>query len=192
MKQINRRTFLSQTTMGLGALALSQLPKQLLAHAPTANMPIGFQTFPIRDILAKDFAGTVKMMAGQGYQLVEMCSPQGYANIGFGPLVNMKTADMRSIITDAGLGCPSCHFGSAELFDKLDASIEFSQQLGLTQMICSTFWLPKTATLNDYYIAADKLNKAGEKIKKQACRQDFTIMISSLYNSRGSSFMMHC
>lgn len=143
MKQINRRKFLSQTTKGLGAaLALSQLPKQLFAHARAAHMPIGFQTFPIRDILAKDFAGTLKMMAGQGYQLVEMCSPQGYANIGFGPLVKMKTADMRSIITDAGLSCPSCHFGSSELFDKLDASIEFSHQLGLTQMICSTFWLP--------------------------------------------------
>ena len=26
-----------------------------------------------------------------GYQLVEMCSPQGYVSSGFGPLVNMKT-----------------------------------------------------------------------------------------------------
>ena len=113
------------------------------------------------------------MMAGQGYQLVEMCSPQGYANIGFGPLVNMKTADMRSIITDAGLSCPSCHFGSGELFDKLDTSIDFSQQLGLTQMICSTFWLPKTATLKDYLDAADKLNKAAEKIKKAGMQTGF-------------------
>ncbi len=95
MKQINRRTFLSQTAMGLGAaLALSQLPKQLFAGARAANMPIGFQTFPIRDILAKDFAGTLEMMAGQGYQLVDMCSPKGYESIGFGPLVNMKIADM--------------------------------------------------------------------------------------------------
>ncbi len=174
MKQINRRKFLFQTTKGLGAaLALNQLPKQLLVDARAAKLPIGFQTFPIRDILAKDFAGTLKMMAGQGYQLVEMCSPQGYANMGFGPLAHMKTTDIRSIITDAGLSCPSCHFGSAELFDKLDASIEFSQQLGLTQMICSTFWLPKTATLSDYYIAADKFNKAGEEIKKAGMQAGF-------------------
>ena len=174
MKQINRRAFLSQTTIGLGAaLALSQLPEQLLAGARAANTPIGFQTYPIRDTLAKDFAGTLKMMADQGYQLVEMCSPQGYANIGFGPLVNMKTADMRSIITDAGLSCPSCHFGSGELFDKLDTSIDFSQQLGLKQMICSTFWLPKTATLKDYLDAADKLNKAAEKIKKAGMQAGF-------------------
>ena len=151
MKQINRRTFLSQTTIGLGAaLALSQLPEKLLAGARAANTPVGFQTFPIRETLAKDFAGTLKMMAGQGYQLVEMCSPSGYVNSGFGPLVNIKTADMRSIITDAGLSCPSCHFGAGELFDKLDTSIDFSQQLGFTQMICSTFWLAKSATMKDY------------------------------------------
>ena len=58
-------------------------------------MPIGFQSLPIRDILAKDFAGTLKMMAAQGYKLIEMCSPKGYASIGFGPLVSMRTADMQ-------------------------------------------------------------------------------------------------
>jgi sugar phosphate isomerase/epimerase len=40
-------------------------------------------------------------------------------------------------------------------------------------MICSTFWLPKTATLNDYLAAADKLNKAAEKIKKAGMQAGF-------------------
>ena len=30
-----------------------------------------------------------------GYKLIEMCSPKGYAQIGFGSLANMKTADIR-------------------------------------------------------------------------------------------------
>jgi sugar phosphate isomerase/epimerase len=175
MKRISRRTFIGKTTMGVGAaLALSQLPKQLFANAAASDIPIGFQTFPIRELLAKDFAGTLKMMAGLGYQLTEMCSPAGYADNGFGPLVNMKTADIRSIITDAGLSCPSCHFNYGELTtDKLDERIEFSRQLGLTQMICSTFWLPKNATLNDSLEAADKLNKAAEKIKKAGMQAGF-------------------
>jgi sugar phosphate isomerase/epimerase len=174
MKKINRREFIGKTTMGIGAaFALSQLPEQLLAYAAFNNMPIGFQSWTVRDMLAKDFAGTLKMMAGQGYQLIEMCSPKGYATIGFGPLVNMKTADMRSIITDAGLNCPSCHFGFGELTDDLDGRIEWAQQMGLTQMICSTFWLPKTATLNDYLAAADKLNKAAASIKKAGMQAGF-------------------
>lgn len=174
MKTINRRTFIGKTSLGLGAaLALSQLPKQLFANAAVNNIPIGFQTWSVKDILTKDFAGTLKMMAGLGYQLVEMCSPKGYATIGFGPLVNMKTTDMRSIINDAGLSCPSCHFGFGELTDDLDGRIEWAQQIGLTQMICSTFWLPKPATLKDYFDAADKLNKAAEKIKKAGMQTGF-------------------
>ena len=174
MKTINRRNFIKKTATGLGAtIALSQIPQSLFASAAANDIPIGFQTWIVKDMLGKDFAGTLKMVAGLGYQLVEMCSPKGYEKIGFGPLLNMKTAEMRSIINDAGLSCPSCHFGSGELFDKLDESIEFAQQLGLSAMICSTFWLPKTATLNDYLIAADKLNKAGEKIKKAGMQAGF-------------------
>ena len=175
MKKINRREFIGKGTMGLSAMiALAQVPKHLLALSPGLNnIPIGFQSWTIRDQLSKDFAGTLKMMAAQGYKLVEMCSPKGYATIGFGPLVNMKTADMRSIITDAGLICPSCHFGFGELTDNLDDRIEFAQQLGMTQMICSTFWLPKTAVLKDYLDAADKLNKAAEKIKRAGMQAGF-------------------
>lgn len=174
MKTINRRAFIGKTSLGLGAvLALSQLPKQLFANAAANNIPIGFQTWSVKDLLAKDFAGTLKMMAGMGYQLVEMCSPKGYATNGFGPLVNMKTSDMRSIINDAGLSCPSCHFGFGELTDDLDGRIVWAQQLGLTQMICSTFWLPKTAVLKDYFDAANKLNKAAEKIKKAGMQTGF-------------------
>ena len=174
MKKINRREFIGNTTMGLGtAFALSQLPRQLFANASFNNMPVGFQTWIVRDILAKDFAGTLKMIAGQGFQLVEMCSPKGYINSGFGPLAGMKAADMRSIINDAGLSCPSCHFNFGELTGDLDSRIEWAQQLGLTQMICSTFWLPKTSTLKDYLDAADKLNIAAAKIKKAGLQPGF-------------------
>jgi sugar phosphate isomerase/epimerase len=174
MKKINRREFIGKTTIGLGtAFALSQLPKQLFENAAIKILPLGFQSWSVKDMLAKDFAGTLKMMAGQGYQLVEMCSPKGYVDSGFGSLVDMKTADMRNIINDAGLSCPSCHFGFRELTDDLDGRIEWAKQLGLTQMVCSTFWLPKTSTLKDYLDAADKLNKAAENIKKAGMQAGF-------------------
>ena len=119
MKTISRRTFIGKAASAMGAaLLLPSLPEQLWAQARPLNIPIGFQTFPLRDLLAKDFAGTLKMMAAQGYRLTEMCSPKGYASIGYGPLVKMKTSDMRSIITDAGLSCPSCHFGFGEFSDE--------------------------------------------------------------------------
>jgi len=176
MQKINRRSFIGKTAIGLGgAMALVNIPSLLRAKAPEfMNIPIGFQTFPIRDMLGKDFSGTLKTMAGFGYKLTEMCSPTGYAQIGFGFAAKMSTADLKSTITDAGLNCISCHFGKAELTpDKIDASIEFAHGLGLQQMICSTFWLPKTATLNDYYADADKLNVAAEKIKAAGMQTGF-------------------
>ena len=175
MKSINRRGFFSATTkIAASAFLLSKLPSNFFEGAKAADMPLGFQSWTIKDALGKDFAGTLKTMADQGYKLIEMCSPKGYATIGFGAFLNMKTTDIRSIITDAGLSCPSCHFGFAEFNEEnLDDRIEFAKQLGLTQMICSTFWLPKTATINDYLAAADKLNKAGEKIKKAGLQAGF-------------------
>lgn len=177
MQKINRRAFIGKAALGLGATAaLSQLPASLLANPlpKFIDIPVGFQTFPIRDVLAKDFSGTLKMMAGLGYRLTEMCSPVGYAGIGYGFLANKKGAEIKSIINDAGLECPSCHFGKAEFTpDKLDATIEFAHSLGLSQMICSTFWLPPKATLNDYYADVDKLNKAAEKIKAAGMQTGF-------------------
>jgi len=173
MRIINRRNFLGKIAGAGAALGLMHLPSSLLAHARRVDIPLGFQTFPIREILAKDFAGTLKMMAAQGYQLTEMCSPKGYADIGYGPLVSMKTSDMLKIIEDSGLGCPSCHFGFAEFGDPLDERIAFAHELGLSQMICSTFSLPREAGLSDYQAAADKLNIAAEKIKKAGMQAGF-------------------
>jgi sugar phosphate isomerase/epimerase len=175
MQTINRKRFLSTTIKASGAaIVLSQLPSQLLAATRANNMSVGFQSWTIKDKLSSDFAGTLKMMADQGYKLIEMCSPKGYEKIGFGAFTKMKTSDIRKTITDAGLTCPSCHFGFTEFNDEnIDDRIQFAKDLGLTQMICSTFWLPKTATLNDYLAAADKLNKAAEKIKKAGIQAGF-------------------
>ena len=175
MKKINRRQFLGKSAFGLGAtIALAQLPKDLFASASKVGMPIGFQSWSVKDELGKDLTGTLRMMKGYGYSQIEMCSPKGYAEIGFGPLAKMKTSDLRNTIEDAGFGCISCHFGFGELADdKIDESIEFAKEMGLTQMICSTFWLPKTATLSDYQSSADKLNKAAQKIKDAGMQTGF-------------------
>jgi sugar phosphate isomerase/epimerase len=174
MNTINRRLFLGKTSFALAGLALVR-SKDLFAAAKANDIPIGFQTFPIREMLGKDFTGTLKTMAGMGYKLIELCSPKGYEKIGFGPLAAMKTADIKSGISNAGLTCPSCHFGFGEFTDetKLEDGIRFSKEMGISEMICSTFWLPKTATLNDYLVAADQLNKAAEKIKAAGLQTGF-------------------
>jgi len=176
MNNINRRQFFGKSLLGLGSAAfLSQLPLEGHSEMPTSNAghPVGFQVYTIREMLVKDFPGTLKMMAKLGYKGVEMCSPSGYITSGFEPLVKMKPADMRKIITDSGLVCESSHFTFGELKDNLEERTEFAQKLGLTQMICSSFWLPKEAKMSDWLKACDQLNEIGMKTKKAGIQLGF-------------------
>ncbi len=145
----------------------------ITANAAPLRMPIGFQTFPIREMLAKDFEGTLRKMAGLGYQTVEMCSPPGYVSSGFGPLVSMKAPEMRRIIKSAGLKCESCHYSFLELRQNLDERIAFAKELGLKQMIASGFWLKEDARLVDWLNACDEINAIGEKTKKAGIQLGF-------------------
>ena len=176
MNTFNRRQFIGKSMLGLGSAALlSQLPLTGQSALPGSHSrhPVGFQVYTIREMLVKDFPGTLKMMAKLGYQGVEMCSPSGYITSGFEPLVKMKPENMRKIITDAGLLCESSHFTFGELKDNLSERIEFAQKLGLTQMICSSFWLPKEATMSDWLKSCDQLNEIGLKTKKAGIQLGF-------------------
>lgn len=163
---MDRRHFTKTTISAVAALAFYRSTAAALARN-YRDIPLGFQSWPIKDMLGKDFPGTLKTMSGMGYKLIELCSPAGYKDIGFGFLSGMPTAEIKKTIEDAGLRCPSCHFGFAEFsMDNVDKSIEFARAMGLSQMICSTFGLPNTATLGDYQAAVDKLNTAAYKIKE--------------------------
>ncbi len=173
---MNRREFFGKTAMGIGATMLaSQFPMNLEAAtaAKAFKKPLGFQVWTVKDQLIKDFSGTLKMMAGQGYQSVEMCSPPGYVSSGFGPLVSMKPSEMKKIVEDAGLILESTHYGMGELRDNLSERIDFALESGQKQMICSSFWLPKAATMSDWKKAVDELNEIGAKTKKAGIQIGF-------------------
>ncbi len=163
MQSVSRRTFLGASAIGLAGAA-SQL------SADPLKLPAGFQVYPVKDALLKDFSGTLKEFAAIGYKSVEMCSPPGY---GWTPLTKMSGSEMKQIIGAAGLHCDSCHYGAKELRENLDERIAFAKDLGLKQMILSSFGLPKTATLDDWRKAAEELNKTGEKIKQAGLQCGF-------------------
>ena len=176
MKKLSRRDFLGRGALGLGsALLASQIPVKMNAATSSApiRMPIGFQVWTIKDSLIKDFAGTLKKMAGIGYQSMEMCSPPGYESSGFGPLMKMTAKEMKKIVTDAGLICPSSHYGMDEFRNHLDERIAFALESGQTQMILSSFGLSENATLDDWKKAADELNKFGLKAKSSGIQMGF-------------------
>ncbi len=170
----SRRKFIKNSAVSVGAAALiSQLPLNAFGFGAEKPKSFGFQVWTIREKLVEDFPGTLKMMAGLGYKEVEMCSPLGYSNAGFEPLNRMSGREMKKIVEDAGLKCTSSHYNMGELRDHLENRIEWAQELGMKQMMASSFGLPKDASVDDFRKAADELNAIGEKTKKAGIQMGF-------------------
>lgn len=158
----------------MGAVAAAFLPPMASdLNADPLGLPIGFQVYPVRELIAKDFAGTLRQLAAVGYRNVEMCSPPGYEKSGFAPLVKMKAAEIRKIINDADLRCESCHYQFRELKENLEDRIAFAKELGLTQMIVSTFGIKPESTMDDWRRAADEANKIGGETRKAGLQLGF-------------------
>jgi sugar phosphate isomerase/epimerase len=103
-------------------------------------------------------------MAAMGYTQVEMCSPLGYEGTGLEVFQSMSGQEMRRIIEDAGLTCPSTHINQGDL-NQYDAFLEWAHGMGLNQMAMSMFWIPREASLDEYRAEAEKLNLAAERSK---------------------------
>ena len=101
---LSRRHFLGAAAASAAALPLSADP---------LGLPIGCQTYPVRDAIAKDWEGLLRELASMGYKSIELCSPASYKE--FAPLAKMKPAELRKTIEAAGLRCDSCHFNFREL-----------------------------------------------------------------------------
>ena len=142
-----------------------------LLRADPLGMPIGCQTYPVRNMIAKDFPGTIKVLADAGFQTVELCSPLGYADSGFGGLAKYKGAELRRILGDAGVKCESSHFDIGELRKDMAGRIAWAKDLGLTQMMVPSLDGPRSPTMDDVKRAAEEYNKMGEQSAKAGIRQ---------------------
>jgi len=140
-------------------------------HASPLGLPIGCQTWPVRESIAKDFPGTIKQLAAAGFQTIELCSPLGYSDLGFGGLSKYSGAELKKILSDAGVSCVSAHFGMDELRKGQDASIAWAKDVGLTQMLVASLGGPEKPTMDDVKRAADEYNKMAEKAAKAGIQQ---------------------
>ena len=89
MSEISRREFLKNAATCTAAAGLLSAGT-LKLNANPLGMPIGCQTWFVRESIAKDFPGTLKQLSDAGFQMIELCSPVGYADLGFGGLAKYK------------------------------------------------------------------------------------------------------
>jgi sugar phosphate isomerase/epimerase len=140
-------------------------------RADPLGLPIGCQTWPVRKMLARDFPGTIKTLNDAGFQTVELCSPVGYADSGFGGLAKYKGAELRKILSDNGVGCVSSHFSIKELRENMADRVAWAKDVGLTQMIVPSLDGPRHPTMDDVKRAADEYNRLAEQSSKAGIQQ---------------------
>jgi len=166
MSNLLRRQFIKSTA---AASILASLPAK--SHANPLGLPIGCQTWPVRQMIAKDFPGTIKTLADAGFQSIELCSPVGYADSGFAGLAKYSAAELKKILSENGVTCVSSHFGIDELRKDQPASIAWAKGIGLTQMLVPSLSGPKNPTLDDVKRIADEYNKMGELAAQSGIQQ---------------------
>jgi sugar phosphate isomerase/epimerase len=170
MSEISRREFLKNAATSAAAAGFLSAGVLDLRANPL-GLPIGCQTWPVREMIAKDFPGTIKQLAAAGFQTVELCSPVGYADSGFAGLAKYSGAELRKILGDAGVTCVSSHFGIKELRENQESGIAWAKDVGLQQMIVPSLDGPAKPTLDDVKRAADEYNKMAELSAKAGIQQ---------------------
>ncbi len=156
MSHSSRRSFL-KTSAAVAAAAYVGAGR--LAAAPV-KLPLGLQLYSVRELLPKDFEGTLKKLGAAGYKEVE---PAGY--------YDKTAADFRKSLSDAGLRAVSTHHPLDMFRAKADELIEYGHNLGLEYIVCPS---PSRRdpnangehmTLDDWHFTAEELNRLGEKVK---------------------------
>lgn len=125
----SRREFLRKAAFGVGAVALASragnVSAVLAQHAETApnwTARIGLELYTVRDMIAKDYQGTLEKVAQIGYKEVE---PAGGYN-------NMSPKAFRALLDRLGLRMPSTHSGITEGADAaVEKQLEGSKIMGI-------------------------------------------------------------
>ncbi len=170
MSIISRRDFFKKASTGVAVAGFLSGNAGMLSANPL-GMPIACQTWPVRDMIAKDFPGTLQMLRTAGFRAIELCSPVGYSDSGFAGLAKYSGSELRKIINDAGLTCVSSHFDLGELRKNQDDRIAWAKGVGLTQMLVASLGGPQHPTMDDVKKAADEYNRIGEKAAAAGIQQ---------------------
>ena len=157
MSNSSRRSFLKAA----GAVtAATSLGADRLVAAPL-HLPAGLQLYSVRNLLPKDFDGTLAKVHAAGYTVVEAA---GYYD---------RTAQQfRKSMDQAGLRCVSTHHTLKQLQTQLDQWMEYGHTLGLEYIVCSSSGgvhrnpqAKGPQTLDDWRWIASEFNRIGEKVK---------------------------
>jgi sugar phosphate isomerase/epimerase len=144
---LSRRAFL-----GVSAL----LPWTLSAQAAN-SIPVGLELYSVRNALKQDLLGTVRAVAGMGYQCVEFYAP-------YFEWAESDAKHMKKLLDDLGIHCYSTH-NESSYFDPegLSRARDLNLILGSKNVVMASSH-PKPG-LDGWKQVADTLNSAAEQLE---------------------------
>jgi sugar phosphate isomerase/epimerase len=165
MRGISRRRFLQAVSAAVSFAAACTDAPWLMANP--LGLPLGLQLYSVRDLLPKDYEGTLRELCALGYREVEAA--------GF---FGRNASDVKHAMEQAGLHCVSAHYSYTDLAPHLDETIQFGKALGLEYIICASPGLPDGSpakssnarvtraamTVADWRWNAEQFNRIGERV----------------------------
>src|SRR5580658_173370 len=171
MQGISRRTFLKTASASVVCAAVWSRAPHLMANP--LGLQIGLQLYSVRDILPKDYEGTLLQLGALGYREVEAAGFFGHS-----------PSEVRQAMGHASLQCVSAHYSLKDLLPKLDETIQFGKDLGLKYIVCASPMLKdpsrvkdpgslaarESMTLDDWRWNAEQFNRIGERVNAAGIR----------------------
>jgi len=159
----SRRNFLKLSATGaMGALVLSQYGFKS-APVDLKTFGVGLQLYTIRDAMAKDVPGSLKLVSDLGYKNLELAS---YSN---GKFYGYEPTEFKKIVNDLGMVIISSHTQVEALGITLDNAKKMAEdhaKIGVKY--CIQPWVVEEArtTLDSYKKMAGEWNKVGGIMKE--------------------------
>lgn len=120
------------------------------------NIPVGLQSYSVRDYLSEDYEGTLKKIAEIGYRYLEIG--------GFGPY---NSDEWNEILEKYQLKILSNHIQIEMLEESLNHIMEFNHAIHNHRIVCPYLREERRQDLEGYHRVADSLNKIGKKCKER-------------------------
>ena len=165
---ISRRDFLAKGTLATLAIASSRSPRAF-AESPDR---LGVQLYVLRDLLAKDFDGTLAQVAKLGIK-----------NVEFAGFYNRTAKQVRAALANNGLSAIGAHCLLASMSDdEVHRTIDFCHEVGMPYMIAAVPSIKPDATgkssgnpfenisLEDFRWSAERFNTIGRKVRDAGMR----------------------
>lgn len=165
------------------------------ATSPVRLDRIGVQLFTLPKLVEQDLDAALAMLAGLGYQEVELFGPFPFSvqavkdqwrslapMLGFSGsrFFGLSAAQFRARLDAHGLAAPSMHVDLDTLRDRTDQVAEVVHTLGMSYAGLPAIPEERRRTLDDYRRMADELNAIGAHAK--------TLGFKLLYHNHGYGF----